>query len=239
MERVTVTVVEAEEQSPAPAAPQALVEAQPPPMPLAAPLPFAAPSAAVTNRAELTGALVRAQTAAHELVLGLQYQLSRLGAAGQAGLVALIAALVLAFSTLMPARQALQALTADLASAQHSTAIVSPDQAVPHLIASLPGREQIPAVIGQLYAEAKTAGVALDVGHYVYSPPKAGAIGRYDIDFPVKAPYPDIRNFIDRSLTAVPAAALDKLHIERKTVGDPAVSADVGFVVFVRSGPQP
>jgi hypothetical protein len=33
----------------------------------------------------------------------------------------------------------------------------------------------------------------------------------------------------------VPAAALGKLHVERKTVGDPVVNADIGFVVFVRS----
>jgi len=33
----------------------------------------------------------------------------------------------------------------------------------------------------------------------------------------------------------VPAAALAKLHVERKTVGDQIVNADIGFVVFVRS----
>ncbi len=55
------------------------------------------------------------------------------------------------------------------------------------------------------------------------------------MDFPVKASYPDIRKFINQTLTAVPAAALAKLHVERKTVGDQIVSADIGFVVFVRS----
>jgi hypothetical protein len=81
--------------------------------------------------------------------------------------------------------------------------------------------------------------VPLDTGHYVYSPAKAGAIARYDLEFPVKASYPDIRVFINRTLTAVPAAALGKLHVERKAVGDQVVSADIGFVVFVRSEPRP
>jgi len=105
----------------------------------------------------------------------------------------------------------------------------------PRLVESLPTRNQIPAVIGLIYAQAKEAGVPLDTGHYVFSPPKASTLARYDVDFPVKASYPDIRKFINHTLTAVPAAALAKLHVERKTVGDPIVNADIGFVVFVRS----
>src|SRR5207302_1393893 len=81
----------------------------------------------------------------------------------------------------------------------------------PRLVESLPTRNQIPAVIGLIYAQAKEAGVPLDTGHYVFSPPKASALARYDLDFPVKASYPDIRKFINHTLTAVPAAALAKL----------------------------
>ena len=94
-------------------------------------------------------------------------------------------------------------------------------------------------VIGQIVAQAKTAGVSLDTGRYVYTPAKGGEIARYELEFPVKASYPDIRAFIDHTLTAVPSAALGKLRVERKTVGDAVVNADVGFVVFVRSEPQP
>jgi hypothetical protein len=35
----------------------------------------------------------------------------------------------------------------------------------------------------------------------------------------------------------VPAAGLDKLQVERRSIGDNSVSADVRFVVFVRSEP--
>jgi hypothetical protein len=139
----------------------------------------------------------------------------------------------------MPARHALQALSADLVRAQHPSAAALADQAAPRLVASLPTRAQIPAVIGQIFIQAKEAGVSLDTGHYVFSPAKAGAIARYDLEFPVKASYPDIRGFINRTLSAVPAAALAKLHVERKAVGDPVVNANIGFVVFVRGEPRP
>jgi hypothetical protein len=212
-----------------------------------APAPLAAPvlAAATTVRsavAALPGrsvALARAQAVATQLVPHVQYQIARLGPAGQVGLAALVAALVVAVSTLMPARHALQALTADIMQAQHPSAAALADQAAPHLIASLPTRAQIPAVIGQIFIQAKEAGVSLDTGHYVYSPAKAGAIARYDLEFPVKASYPAIRGFINRTLSAVPAAGLGKLHVERKAVGDQVVNADIGFVVFVRSEQRP
>jgi hypothetical protein len=206
---------------------------------VAAPVLAAASRRAVTALPGRTSALVRAQAAATELVPQVQYQVARLGPAGQLGMAALVAALVVVVSTLMPARHALQTLSVDLARAQHPSAAALADQAAPRLVASLPTRAQIPAVIGQIFIHAKEAGVPLDTGHYVYSPAKAGAIAHYDLEFPVKASYPDIRSFINRTLGAIPAAALDKLHVERKAVGDQVVNANIGFVVFVRGEQQP
>ena len=179
--------------------------------------------------------LARAQASAGELAPRLQYRLARLGPAGQTGLAALVAGLVFAASTLLPAQHALESLSTDLARAQHASAAQSPDQAVPRLVESLPTRTQIPGVIGLIYAEASKSGVPLDVGHYSYSPPKSGALARYDVEFPVKAGYPQIRSFVNGTLTAVPAASLTKLRVERKTVGDASVNADIGFAIFVRS----
>jgi hypothetical protein len=219
------------------AAVPATVDAPAAPAPVRTPLlaPATAPRATVPALAGPTSALVRAQALASQLVPQLQYQVARLGPAGQAGLATLVAALVVAVSMLLPARHALEALGAELARAQHPSAAAIADQAIPHLVASLPTRAQIPAVIGEVVAQAKATGVSLDVGRYVYTPPKSGAIARYDLEFPVKASYPDIRNFINRTLSTVPAAALNKLHVERKAVGDQVVNADIGFVVFVRS----
>jgi len=94
-------------------------------------------------------------------------------------------------------------------------------------------------VIGLIFTQAKQAGVALETGHYVYVAPKGGALAHYELEFPVKAGYPDIRGFIDHTLSAVPAAALGKLRFERKAVGDAVVGADIVFVVFVRDGDGP
>jgi len=232
MEGSAVSLEQRQPEAAARAAAGAVVEAPAAPPVLAA---ARAPRSAVAALPERISALARVQAGATQLGPQLQYQIARLGPAGQVGLAGLVAALVFAASTLLPARHALDALSANIARTQHPSAALSADQAAPRLVESLPTRKQIPAVIGLIYGKAKEAGVPLDTGHYVYSPPKAGALARYDVDFPVKASYPDIRNFINHTLSAVPAAALNKLHVERKAVADPMVNADIGFVVFVRS----
>jgi hypothetical protein len=183
--------------------------------------------------------LARLQSGASQLLPYAQYQLSRLGVAGQTGLAALTAAAIIAVSALIPAQHALQSLSSDLTQARHAPTALAVGHGVPQIISTLPTRAQMSAVIGQIIAEAKTAGVSLDTGRYVYTPAKGGEIARYELEFPVKASYPDIRTFIDHTLTAVPAAALGKLRVERKAVGDAVVNADIGFVVFVRAGEQP
>jgi hypothetical protein len=230
-----VSVEERRSDVPVPAAIDVPTAAVPAPVAPALPASTAAVHAAVSTVEVGRTALARWQSVATELVPQLQYQIARLGLAGQAGLATLVAALVVVVSTLVPAQHALESLRAELMRAQHPSALTSPDQALPRLVASLPTRAQMPAVIGQVYTQAKAAGVPLDVGRYVFTPARSGAIARYDLEFPVKASYPSIRGFINRTLSAVPAAALSKLHVERKSVGDQVVNADIGFVVFVRS----
>jgi hypothetical protein len=235
VEGTAVSVEERRSDVPVPAAIDVPAAAVPVQVAPALPASTAAVRAAVSTVEVGRTALARWQSAATELVPQLQYQIARLGLAGQAGLATLVAALVVVVSTLVPAQHALESLRAELMRAQHPSALTSPDQALPRLVASLPTRAQMPAVIGQVYTQAKAAGVPLDVGRYVFTPARSGAIARYDLEFPVKASYPSIRGFINRTLSAVPAAALSKLHVERKSVGDQVVNADIGFVVFVRS----
>ena len=213
--------------------------ATPSTLPVAAgvqPTPVQPPAVRGPLGTDLLGPL---REAAGQLVPQLQYQIIRLGIAGQAGLAAFAVAAALAITALLPAQRALQSLHTQIARAQHPATTAGIEEAVPRLVSSLPTRAQIPAVIGQIYAQAQAAGVSIDKGRYTYAPAKAGAIGRYEVEFPVAAAYPAIRTFINGTLTAVPAASLGKLRLERKAVGEQVVNADIGFVVFVRAEAQP
>ena len=114
------------------------------------------------------------------------------------------------------------------------TAAGKPEQSPQQFAASLPTRQQIPALLGVVLVQATDAGIVLEQGRYTFSPATSNRLARYTFEFPVKGDYGKIRSFINKSLAAIPALGLDKLHVERKNVGDTAVIADVGFVIYLR-----
>jgi hypothetical protein len=187
-------------------------------------------------RSPKTSALIpRLQNAVNQWIPQAQYQLTRLGPAGIAGLGASAAALVLGLFALLSLRTANENLTVQILRALHRPQqTVTPEQGLIQAVAQLPTRAQIPAVLGQVLQQAQAAGVELEKGQYTYVASSSGGFGRYELDFPLKAQYPGVRDFINRTLTHIPAAGLDKLSIERKVVGDTQINADVRFVVFTR-----
>jgi len=198
-------------------------------MPGAAQPPAALP---VTSRTALQA---RAEQMLVRAVPQMKYQLMRVGPAGLTGIGVLLAAAVAAIVLLLPAHQSVLALRDELTKAGHTMpATVKPAQSPQQFTASLPTRAQIPGILGVVLAQATDAGIELQQGRYTFSPATGSRLARYTFEFPVKADYGNIRAFINKSLAAVPALGLDKLHVERKNVGDTLVSADVGFVIYLR-----
>ena len=192
------------------------------------PLPAAsaAPRNALRRRAERM--LVRA-------VPQIRYQLARVGPAGLTGIGALAAACVAAIAVLLPAHQSVLALRGELMNAgRGAPAAAQPERSPRQFAATLPSRGEIPALLGVVLVQAAESGIVLEQGKYTFSPAAANRLARYTFEFPVKADYGNIRNFIDKALAAIPALGLDKLHLERKNVGDTLVSAEVGFVIYLR-----
>ena len=60
---------------------------------------------------------------------------------------------------------------------------------------------------------------------------------RYQIAFPVTGPYPRIRAFIDATLATMPAVALSDLVLDRKSIADGSVEAQIRMTVYTRSAP--
>jgi hypothetical protein len=102
-------------------------------------------------------------------------------------------------------------------------------------LATLPRREDAPAVIDRVLQEARAAGVDLPRGQYEFLPARDGIAARYSMTFPIHASYPQLRQFMDRTLLALPAVAVEGLRIERKDVGADSVDAELKLSLFVRS----
>jgi hypothetical protein len=190
---------------------------------------------AASTAAPRTALQLRAERMLARALPQLRYQLMRAGPAGLTGVAVLMAAAVSAIALLVPAHQSVLQLRTELTRAGHAAQAPSqPEQSPQQFAAALPTREQIPALLGVVLVQATESGVVLEQGKYTFTPSTATRLARYTFEFPVKADYGKIRTFIDKSLAALPALGLDKLHVERKNVGDTLVSADVSFVIYLR-----
>jgi hypothetical protein len=167
------------------------------------------------------------------------WSISRTGRPGLVGLALLFGAALFLFATHLQVVAEVEALRADLAIAQGRARAVTAGQvavASSTLPAALPARADMPAIVRQLYEEATRAQLAVDSARYVATTGSAGVV-RYQITFPVTGPYPQIRAFIDGALTKLPAVALSDLSLERKSIADGSVEAQLRLTVYTRSAP--
>ena len=177
--------------------------------------------------------------ASDEWVPRLAWSVQRTGRLGLSGLALLLAGAVFLVSTYLPLAKELDSLREQAKSP--STRTVSGPTAVSDsgaaLLRSLPSRAEMPALLGVLVQQAGAAHLSIDTGKYESTALKSGAVMTYKISFPVTGPYPRVRQFIDATLVALPAAAVSELSITRKAIGDSAVEAQVRLTIFTRDTP--
>ena len=143
----------------------------------------------------------------------------RLGAATIAGIAAVVLALTLFIANNLPQGSAIAALRGQLAQlAPVTKGALAPLSG--SALAALPPRGEAPDIVAKILEEARASGVELPRGQYEYVPARDGVAARYRMTFPVHATYPQLREFMDRTLVALPAVAVEGMRIERKAVGD-------------------
>jgi hypothetical protein len=162
------------------------------------------------------------------------YQARRLGAATIAGTAAVVLALTLFIANNLPQGSAVAALKSQLAQlAPALKGVAAPLSG--SALAALPPRGAAPEIIAKILEEARASGVELPRGQYEYLPARDGVAARYRMTFPVHATYPQLREFMDRTLVALPAVAVEGMRIERKAVGEEGVDAELRLSAYVRS----
>ncbi len=179
-------------------------------------------------------ALERIQFYGNRALAETLYQARRLGAATIAGVAAVVLAVTLFIANNLPQGSAIAALKGQLAQLA-PVAKSAPGPLSAAALAALPPRGQAPEIVAKILEEARAAGVELPRGQYEYLPARDGVAARYRMTFPVQATYPQLRAFLDRTLVALPAVAVEGMRIERKAVGEPGVEAELRLSAFVRS----
>jgi Tfp pilus assembly protein PilO len=198
------------------------------------------PLTVATPRSTALGLLRRcAARLTGEWLPRLSWHASRTGRPGLVGIALLVATAVFAFSTQVQVTNEVATLRGELAKArvraasQPRTAVSDAARALAHL----PARADMPALLAVLIKQADEAQLSLDTGKYEMTSSKSGDITRYKITLPVTGQYVQIRRFVDATLTALPAASISDLRIQRKTVGDPVVEAQIRLTFYTRSAP--
>jgi hypothetical protein len=170
----------------------------------------------------------------------LSHGAQRIGRLGVVGVSLCVFSVIAFLSNNVPLREQLQyqsdALeTARTAAAQqHNPGVAqSPRQQAAGFFDSLPTRIEMPQVMAKIVAVSVAAGIELERGDYEYVPPDSGSIARYQLTLPVRGSYPQVRQFIEGTLTAVPAMALDSMRVERSKVSDQVIAADLQFSVML------
>lgn len=211
---MSVPVIEA---LPAPLAPQPVV------MGHVTPLTRELPPVAGRNLAR--------EYANRALALGA-YGLRRIGLTTVCGILGVAAAGALFFAANRPLIDSVAGLQQQL-RVLHPTPGGSRNIGVPTL-GALPTRADAPDVVAKILEEARASDVDLARGEYEYLPARDGVAARYRMTFPLHASYPKIRQFMDRTLVALPAVAVEGLRIERKSVGDETVDVELRLAAYLR-----
>jgi Tfp pilus assembly protein PilO len=169
----------------------------------------------------------------------LSWSIGRTGRFGFAGMALLGASAVFFFSAHQQVTEEVRQLRVDLHTAQARAAKAPRPEATdsPQSLRNLPERTEMPQLLNVLLKQADVAQLAIDTAKYEISAAKAGGLVRYQVSFPVDGPYPKVRQFIDATLNAMPALAIEDLSITRKAIADPTIEAQIHMTIFTRSAP--
>lgn len=96
-----------------------------------------------------------------------------------------------------------------------------------------PGEGNSSQWLGKLVVLAENRGLSLNDGEYKATRDKMGKLVRYQMTFPVKGPYPQIRQFLTDLPGALPVVALENVQFERQKVADPNVEAKIKLVLYL------
>jgi Pilus assembly protein, PilO len=169
-----------------------------------------------------------------------RYGAQKIGPIGVIGLSLCIFSLATLFSTNGPLHQQVSSKTIDLESARQIASGANRDElpdmqaaSAKKLVNELPSRNDLPQIMGQIVTIAAASGISLERGNYDFSTTDASDVARYSLSLPVRGTYPQVRQFVENTLAAVPVLALEGMRFERNEVAEQSIAADLEFAVFV------
>lgn len=173
----------------------------------------------------------------------------KLGIWGLLGLLLIIGSSIFYISKIPPLNESTEALilAQQVAQSQGNDAVVQqeapPVQNTAEEIATFyerfPEAERLPEVLATINQLANQQKIVLNSGDYKLNKIKQTSanhktLTKYEITFPVKGPYPQIRTFVADVLEKLPAIALTDIQMNRESTMDSSVESKLVFTLFVK-----
>ena len=169
--------------------------------------------------------------------------LERLGWPGILGLGLLAFMASFYFSTFLPEQLQREQLRSELERAAENSRIPTAGQHLRNIDGMLsefygafPPSDRVADALGRIYAAAYAQSLHIEQGEYRATRDKVGNITHYQIVFPVKGTYPQVRMFVALSLAQLPNLALESVEFDRNKIGEPQIEAKIKFVMFLGQG---
>jgi hypothetical protein len=161
---------------------------------------------------------------------------SRLGPTGCIGVALLVLAAGFHAGTVYPEQKRLQALHDELSAmakraSKAGDELRSPATDLEAFYAFFPAPDELPDILGKIYGAARSQGLILERGEYRVARSPLDGMLQYQLAFPVRGTYPQIRKFVDLALADVPALSLESAHFERQKIAETAVEAKITLAV--------
>jgi hypothetical protein len=161
----------------------------------------------------------------------------RLGIAGACGLALLVFSAGFLLFGVQPLYEDLATLKARAErlarpAAAGASRSADPAAAVEALLDGLPPLVQAPDFVARLHASAAEHGLVLESGEYHVVHDAEARLARYQVRFPLKGGYVQIRRYVAAVMGGIPSMTLDEFSIRRTTIGASEVEARVQFALL-------
>lgn len=169
----------------------------------------------------------------------LALTMERLGWPGVIGLGLAVFAAGFYVSTVQPGQERLQQLRADILRMEGQRAPAPEDapatrrERLDAFYGLFPAGGRTADSLGRIFAAASKQGLRLEQGEYRILRESTAGLGQFQLMFPLRGTYPQVRRFVAAARAAVPNLSLDSIQFERSKVGDDVVNVKVTFVMYV------
>lgn len=168
------------------------------------------------------------------IVRYLRFFAGRIGIAGVCGFALLVFSACFLLASVQPLEEEVRMLSARAARLQSGRAAIAPAAADPAaeieaLLNDLPSIEKAPDFVAILHAQAREHQLVLESGEYHVIRDGEARLTRYQVRFPLKGDYVQIRSFVAAAMDRIPSMSLEEFSIRRNSIATREVEARVQF----------